>query len=104
MYRFTRIFVFVNISSTYNTVFFEKNQYIDICQCVMTVKLSHVRVYFVKVCKYSPFLRMGYINYLKYFTPDVKIGISNWPGIFLLIPAPQRSEWAILPNTRPSGL
>ena len=58
----------------------------------------------VKVCKYSPFRRMGHIDYLKYFTPDVKIGISKLPGIFLLISAPQRSECAILPNTRPSGL
>ena len=56
--------MFVNISSTYNTNIFEKN---NIEKPPKGSRLSQESIV---------------INYLKYFIPDVKIGISSKPGIF----------------------
>ena len=40
----------------------------------------------------------------KYPTPALKIGWCLLPGMFLATWVPARSEWAILPKTRPQGV
>ena len=46
---------------------------------------------------------MNAMDQLKYFTPASKRRIFWSPSILRLMKRPLRSQWTILPNTRPSG-
>lgn len=67
-------------------------------------------ILFLKELCFVPLREMGvppntrFFDHLKYFTPDSNILRSCSPYMLTATEVSRRSECAILPNTRPSGL